>query len=45
VMAIPFSLAMGAPVSAVLLDVNWLGLAHGSGCSSWKAFLAIPSPR
>ena len=27
VMAIPFSLAMGAPVSAMLLDVNWLGLA------------------
>ena len=30
VMAVPFSLAMGAPVSALLLDVNWLGL-HG-----WK---------
>lgn len=28
VMAVPFSLAMGAPVSALLLDVNWLGL-HG----------------
>ncbi|HUQ95570.1 MAG TPA: MFS transporter, partial [Bryobacteraceae bacterium] len=27
VMAIPFSLAIGAPVSAMLLDVNWLGLA------------------
>ncbi len=26
VMAVPFSLAMGAPVSALLLDVNWLGL-------------------
>ena len=25
-MAVPFSLAMGAPVSALLLDVNWLGL-------------------
>ena len=30
VMAVPFSLAIGAPVSALLLDVNWLGL-HG-----WK---------
>lgn len=27
VMAVPFSLAMGAPVSALLLDVQWLGLA------------------
>src|SRR5262245_21513719 len=27
VMAVPFSLAMGAPVSALLLDVNWLGFA------------------
>ncbi|MBM3821907.1 MAG: MFS transporter [Verrucomicrobia bacterium] len=27
VMAVPFSLAMGAPVSALLLDVGWLGLA------------------
>jgi ACS family tartrate transporter-like MFS transporter len=27
VMAVPFSLALGAPVSAILLDVNWLGLA------------------
>ena len=27
VMAIPFSLALGAPISAVLLKVNWLGLA------------------
>jgi ACS family tartrate transporter-like MFS transporter len=27
VMAIPFSLAMGAPMSAMLLDMNWLGLA------------------
>jgi len=27
VMAVPFSLAMGAPVSALLLKVNWLGLA------------------
>jgi len=26
-MAVPFSLALGAPVSALLLDVNWLGLA------------------
>jgi ACS family tartrate transporter-like MFS transporter len=25
IMAVPFSLAMGAPVSALLLDVNWLG--------------------
>jgi ACS family tartrate transporter-like MFS transporter len=30
VMAVPFSLAVGAPVSALLLDVNWLGL------SGWK---------
>lgn len=27
VIAIPISLALGAPVSALLLDVNWLGLA------------------
>ena len=27
VMAVPFSLALGAPVSALLLDVNWLGFA------------------
>src|SRR5262245_56977808 len=27
VMAVPFSLALGAPVSALLIDVNWLGLA------------------
>lgn len=27
VMAVPFSLALGAPVSAALLDVNWLGWA------------------
>lgn len=27
VMAVPFSLALGAPVSALLLKVNWLGLA------------------
>jgi len=27
VMAVPFSLALGAPVSALLLDVRWLGLA------------------
>ncbi len=26
VMAVPFSLALGAPVSALLLDVHWLGL-------------------
>src|SRR5881396_1424718 len=26
VMAVPFSLALGAPVSALLLDVRWLGL-------------------
>jgi ACS family tartrate transporter-like MFS transporter len=25
-MAVPFSLALGAPVSSLLLDVNWLGL-------------------
>lgn len=30
VMAVPFSLAIGAPVSALLLDVDWFGL-HG-----WK---------
>lgn len=27
VMAVPFSLALGAPISAVLLKVEWLGLA------------------
>jgi MFS transporter, ACS family, tartrate transporter len=27
VMAVPFSLALGAPVSGLLLQVNWLGLA------------------
>ncbi len=27
VMAVPLSLALGAPVSALLLDVHWLGLA------------------
>lgn len=27
VMAVPFSLALGAPASALLLDVQWLGLA------------------
>lgn len=27
VVAVPFSLAVGAPLSALLLDVNWLGLA------------------
>lgn len=27
VMAVPFSLALGAPVSALLLDVHWFGLA------------------
>jgi ACS family tartrate transporter-like MFS transporter len=26
IVAVPFSLALGAPVSALLLDVNWLGL-------------------
>jgi ACS family tartrate transporter-like MFS transporter len=30
VMAVPFSLALGAPVSALLLDVHWLGL------TGWK---------
>ncbi len=30
VMGVPFSLALGAPLSALLLDVNWLGL------SGWK---------
>ena len=30
VMAVPFSLAMGAPLSALLLDVHWLGL------NGWK---------
>lgn len=27
IMAVPFSLALGAPVSALLLDVKWLGMA------------------
>ena len=35
VMAVPFSLALGAPVSAVLLDVTWLGLA------GWKWMFII----
>ncbi|MBI2687255.1 MAG: MFS transporter [Acidobacteria bacterium] len=26
IVAVPFSLALGAPISALLLDVNWLGL-------------------
>ncbi|MFN7923169.1 MAG: MFS transporter [Bryobacteraceae bacterium] len=30
IVAVPFSLALGAPLSAMLLDVNWLGL------SGWK---------
>ena len=35
VMAVPFSLALGAPVSALLLNVNWLGL------SGWKWLFII----
>lgn len=35
VMAVPFSLALGAPVSGLLLDVNWLGLA------GWKWLFII----
>jgi ACS family tartrate transporter-like MFS transporter len=35
VMAVPFSLAMGAPVSAALLDVNWFGL------NGWKWMFII----
>ena len=35
VMAVPFSLALGAPVSALLLDVNWFGLA------GWKWMFII----
>jgi ACS family tartrate transporter-like MFS transporter len=27
IVAVPFSLALGAPISALLLEVNWLGLA------------------
>ncbi|HEU0122715.1 MAG TPA: MFS transporter [Bryobacteraceae bacterium] len=27
IVAVPFSMALGAPLSALLLDVNWLGLA------------------
>lgn len=27
IVAVPFSLALGAPLSALLLDVNWLGLS------------------
>jgi ACS family tartrate transporter-like MFS transporter len=27
IVAVPFSLALGAPISAMLLDVNWFGLA------------------
>lgn len=35
VIAVPFSLALGAPLSAMLLDVNWLGLA------GWKWLFII----
>ncbi len=35
IMAVPLSLAIGAPVSAVLLDANWLGLA------GWKWLFII----
>lgn len=35
VMAVPFSLALGAPVSAALLDVNWFGLV------GWKWMFLI----
>src|SRR5258708_19033119 len=35
VMAVPFSLALGAPVSALLLDVNWLGP------SGWKLLFIV----
>jgi ACS family tartrate transporter-like MFS transporter len=35
VMAVPFSLALGAPVSAMLLDVNWLRL------SGWRWMFII----
>jgi ACS family tartrate transporter-like MFS transporter len=35
VMAVPFSLALGAPISAMLLDVNWLAL------SGWRWMFII----
>src|SRR5439155_8638364 len=35
IIAVPLSLALGAPVSAVLLDANWLGLA------GWKWLFII----
>src|SRR5712691_11081659 len=34
VMAVPFSLAMGAPLSALLLDVDWWDGPVRNGCSS-----------
>ena len=35
IIAVPLSLALGAPISALLLDVNWLGLA------GWKWLFII----
>lgn len=35
IMAVPLSLALGAPVSALLLDVNWLGFA------GWKWMFVV----
>src|SRR5438046_5151693 len=35
IIAVPFSLALGAPVSALLLDANWLRLA------GWKCLFVI----
>src|SRR5881396_1041312 len=41
VMAVPFSLALGAPVSALLLDVHWLGLAGWKWMFLLEGFPAV----
>ena len=41
VMAVPFSLALGAPVSALLLDVNWLGWAGWKWLFILEGFPAV----
>ena len=41
VMAVPFSLALGAPVSAALLDVNWFGWAGWKWMFILEGFPAV----